>query len=276
MERIELTSWINTAPLWLIAFALFGSMCVAAFIAAWIRDRRARGAGAKPVEDKEESGDEGYLVSAVLGLLALLLGFTFSLAVDRYDTRRLLVRDEANAIGAAYRLAGLLDEPNRQDTRKVMVAYLDNRIALGRAHPGVEQARLLAVNNALIADLWTQAAAAFPAIKGYDWSSTYLDAVNQVVELDASRKLARVARVPSAVFDVLFVYMITSAFVLGYVLRGQGRRIAASFLMGLFVLALVLIIDVDRPTSGGVVESQLPMEMLRAQISAEMSPAPVR
>ena len=60
-----------------------------------------------------DSGSEGYVVSATLGLLALLLGFTFSLAIQRFETRRELVLADANAIGTAYLRVQLLDEPHR-------------------------------------------------------------------------------------------------------------------------------------------------------------------
>lgn len=255
--------WLGQSHLLLVALGLLASMLTAAVVGTVCGGKRSGG---------ENEGQVGYVVSAVLGLLALLLGFTFSLAVDRYETRRVLVLTEANAIGTAYLRAQLLDEPHRARMSDILVRYVDNRLVLARANPGAEQQRLLKVNDTLLTDLWTATSAAFPAIQGLDFSSTFLDSVNTVIDLDAARKMARMARVPPAVFLVLFVYLITTAGVLGFVLKGLGGRLAAGFLLLLLTLALALIIDIDRPAAGGVVESQLAMEMLRNSLHSQ-SPA---
>jgi hypothetical protein len=266
MDWAVLAATFNAIPLWIVALLLFGAMSAAAYLGTLARHRWEMRRTAT-LEDEKSETHEGYIVSAVLGLLALLMGFTFSLAVDRFDSRRGLVRDEANAISVAYLRAQLLDEPYRERTRRILTLYLDNRIALAKARPPKTQP-LLARNDALIAALWATTVEAFPSIRGYDWSSTYLDTINRLSELDTSRKVARIARVPSVVFGVLIIYMATSAFVLGYVLRGRLGRLSAAALLALFTVALVLILDIDRPIGGGVDESQFPMEFIRQQIAA--------
>jgi hypothetical protein len=96
--------------------------------------------------------------------------------------------------------------------------------------------------------------------------------MNNLIDLDSARKAARLARVPSEVFFILFVYIIAAAGVLGYVLVTSRARAAASVLFLLFVLSLLLIVDIDRPTTGGINESQGPMQVLRASL-AEQPPA---
>jgi hypothetical protein len=149
----------------------------------------------------------------------------------------------------------------------LLVRYLDNRIALGKAKPGQPHPEL-AVNDALLTDIWAGSVAAFDSIEEVDFSSTYLDSMNALIDLDASRKAARAARVPPEVFVVLIVYLVTTAAVLGHVLTGVRGRLAAGFLLVLLTLSLVLIIDIDRPTLGGIVESQAPMENLRKSLAA--------
>jgi hypothetical protein len=263
MDSSAFQAWLTTNPLWMVGLALFATMCVAAAAGTLLQQRRVQ-------NDKAASSDgqEGYIVSAVLGLLALLLGFTFSLAVDRFETRRHLVLEEANAIGTAYLRAQLLPEPHRARTTGILVRYTDNRILLAQAKPG-QNAQLLATNDSLLTDLWAATAAAFDDIKRYDFSSTYVDSINALIDLDASRKTARLARVPAEVFVVLFVYLVTTAGVLGYVLRGYRGRLAAGFLLFLLTLSLLLIIDIDRPTGGGIVESQRPMLELRKSMDAQ-------
>src|SRR5262249_11133976 len=94
------------------------------------------------------------------------------------------------------------------------------------------------------------------------------DSMNTVIDLDTSRKTARRAHVPAAVFLVLGIYAIGTAAVLGYVLVGLRGRIAASAVMALFALSFLLIIDIDRPSLGTVRESQEPIQWLRTSLQS--------
>jgi hypothetical protein len=249
---------INTLPIWLVVLALFVAMVLSAVAGLALHSRRRRLGLLQP-----DDGREGYVVSAVLGLLALLLGFTLSLALDRFEARRTLVLQEANAIGAAYLRSQLLPEPERTRLSDLLVHYTDNRIALAKARVG-STGPLLAVNDALITDIWAAGEAGFDRIRGIDFSSTFLEAVNDVVSMDLSRKAARMARVPDTVVVALVMYLLTTAGVLGYVMTGRNGRATSMFLLLLLTLALALIVDINRPTMGTITESQAPMELLRA------------
>lgn len=263
---------LSQTSLLLIGILLFAAMSASAALGVAMRGRRPQGATAKgesgKAADDAESGQEGYIVSAVLGLLALLMGFTFSLAVDRFDTRRHLVLEEANAIGTAYLRAQLLSEPHRTRMTQLLVRYTDNRLALGKAKPG-QASQLLATNDALLTDIWAATSAAFETIKTLNFSGAYLNSVNALIDLDESRKAARAARVPPEVFAVLLIYLVVTAGVLGYVLRGRRGQFAAAFLLGLLTLSLLLILDIDRPVLGGISESQRPMEDLQRSLTTQ-------
>jgi len=259
--------WVAHAPLLLIAAVLVSGMILAAVLGSYLRrkhDREGRGAS-----KEDDDTQEGYIVSAVLGLLALLVGFTFAMAIDRYDTRRGRVLEEANAIGTTYLRAQLLEEPHRARISHLLVEYTDLRIALGEQPPGPEQTALLAKNQALITDLWTATVAAFPAMRQYDISSAFVESMNQVIDLDAARQHARQSRVPAEVYLILFGYYIIAAGVMGYVLVGRRGRQTAAFLLFLFGVSLMLVIDIDRPMTGGIIESQEPMKQLRASLAAQ-------
>jgi hypothetical protein len=259
--------WLDDAPLSLLGALLLICMMAASFASYAVRRRQERSDGAK--EDARRSeGQEGYIVSAVLGLLALLMGFTFSLATDRFETRRELVLQDANAIGTVYLRAQLLGEPHRTRLSHLLIEYTDTILALANAEPD-GTAPLRARDDALLTDIWAAAAAGFDSIKQFDFSSTFVDSVNSMIDLDSSRRVARNAHVPTEVFAVLLVYLIVTAGVLGYVLSAQRGRLAASFLMGLLTLSLLLIIDIDRPISGGIHESQRPMEQLKASLKGQ-------
>jgi len=251
-------------PIWQLGLIIMGSLL--AIGALGYGARRWRDSRFSAAPGGQEGGQEGYLVSAVLGLFALLLGFTFALAVDRFDTRRMLVLEEANAIGTTYLRAQLLEPPHRERISGLLAAYTANRLTLARATPPAPR-ELLAANDELVTKLWQATVAAFPSIRDYDFSSSFLDSMNTVIDLDASRKAARLAHVPEAVFLVLAIYGTGVAFVLGYVLTGLRGRIAGVFLLALFTLALLLIVDIDQPGAGRIRESQGPMERLSQSLS---------
>ncbi|MGN6149303.1 MAG: hypothetical protein ACTHPD_12235 [Rhizomicrobium sp.] len=264
--RDFLLGWIGDAPLLAIGAILFACTVAAAIFGASLRARHA----ARPETDgdKDSSSHESYIVSAVLGLLALLMGFTFSLAIDRFETRRALVVEDANAIGTAYLRAQLLGAPHRARLSKLLIAYTDNLITLAKLPPAEARAKV-ADDDRLLNDIWAASAAAFDSIKQYDFSSTFADSMNAMIDMDSSRRAARQAHVPPEVFGVLLIYLVGTAGVLGYVL-GLGRaRFAAAFLLLLLCLSLLLILDIDRATGGGITESQGPMEALSRSLHAQ-------
>jgi hypothetical protein len=176
--------------------------------------------------------------------------------------------EEANAIGTTYLRTQMLEPVDRARISQMLVDYTDNRIALAKA-PRDQVEPLLAKNDQMLTDLWTATLAAWPSIKGLDFSSSYLETMNNMIDLDAARKAARLARVPSAVFFVLFVYVITSAGVLGYAGANKEGRGATTFLFLLLAISLMLTLDIDRPRTGRVTESQAPMERLRATLASQ-------
>lgn len=252
---------ISELPILVVGAMVIAAMVCAAVCGALIRSWQDRKLGSADAAD----GAEGYLVSAVLGLLALLMGFSFSLAVDRFETRRVLVLDEANAIGTAYLRTQLLSPPHRERISNILVAYTDNRLVLAAAPPGRSR-DLQRQNDAMLTDLWAATSAAFVAIEGTDFSIAYLDSINSLIDLDSARKAARAARVPTEVFAILVIYMIATSAVLGYVLTGVRGRIAAIFALMLLAVSYLLIVDIDRPGRGGVRESQRPLEQFREQL----------
>jgi hypothetical protein len=252
--------WVTQTPLAVLAGLLLCLMALAALAGHALHMR---------MRHSETESQNSLVVSSVLGLLALLMGFTFSMAIDRYDARRIAVLDEANAIRTAYLQAQLLEAPHRQRLSELLVHYLDNRIVLANASEPQTQARLLAINDRIITDLWSAEAAAFDSIKTLDFSSSTVEAMNRLIEMDTTRKAARMARVPAEVFALLFFYYIVTAGFLGYTVRKLRGRVSIGILLFLFALALLATVDIDRPVSGGFHESQAPMEALLQQLRTQ-------
>jgi hypothetical protein len=252
--------WLNNAPIWVLGVILLVALMVAAGLGRVLRPR----AHHKDGGSKDEDG-EGYSVSAILGLLALLTGFTFSLAIDRFETRRQLVLEHANAIGTAYLRIQLLPEPHRARLSGLIVEYTDNAISLASAPPG-NAPPLLAQDDDILTRLWAATAAGYDAIQHFPFAGTFVASVNSLIDMDGARRAARAAHVPTEVFAVLLIYLVGTAGVLGYVLRSRRGLFAAAFLLVLLTMSQLLILDIDRPTTGSIQESQKPMADLRESL----------
>src|SRR5687768_15564732 len=120
---------MDTLPLWVIMVLLLIVLVAAREFGGWIHRRYASSRG----EKQDDAGDKGMLVSAVLGLLALLIAFTFSLSLNRYDQRRTLVVEEANAIGTAEMRVRLLPAPHDARLSGLLQDYARTRLAYGRS-----------------------------------------------------------------------------------------------------------------------------------------------
>jgi hypothetical protein len=257
---------LESASLFLIGAVLFALMLAAAAAAYYARvgiERRTESSGTS----RRNTDYDGYIVSAVLGLLALLLGFTFSLAIGRFEERRELVITESNAISTAYLRTQLLEAPHRGRLSQLLVEYLDNKITLAKTDYS-EVKPLLAKDDALLTSIWAATAAAFDSVKKTPFSNALIDSINKMIDLDASRRAARTSPIPTEVFVVLLIYLIGAAGVLGYVLAGGRGLLVAGFLLVLFSMSLLLILDLDRPVSGLIHEDQRPLELLRASIQS--------
>lgn len=249
---------LNGTPLAVLAMAMFASLLVAREIGRRLGRRGDDG-----------SAEGGYLLSAVLGLLALLIAFTFGLALDRYETRRDLVVKEANAIGTAAFRVRLLDPPYAERLSGLYRLYAQTRLRYGLAEaaakPPLERA-----SQDLRARIETETLAAVQPIRTTPLGASVVQAVNDSLDVGAEREAAHAARLPTEVLLVLAAYALVSAGVLGATLPRHRGMTMLMFL--LLTLALGLIFDLDRPQRGGITVSQKPIARLVAALAATPPP----
>jgi hypothetical protein len=262
MTSPNLIAWLDATPLWLLALVLLVAMALSSVLGNFLRLWHLRRHSGDP---GQVDSDGSFILTSVLGLLALLVGFTFSLAIDRYESRRGLVLEEANAIGTAYLRTQLLDEPHRARISQLLVEYTDRRLELARL-PDSEARLYVARTDELANQLWVETVAAWPTIRGMDFSSAYIDSMNAVIDLNESRKISRQAKVPYEVYVVLFIYLVATAGMVGYTRKTMRERLSALFMFLLMTLTLMLILDIDRPVDGGINVSQRAMEDLQASL----------
>jgi len=259
-------AWLDQLSLPLLGLILLLSLIVAA--SAGFALHRWKSNGGDIIDAAISHNQESSIISGLLGLLTLLLAFTFSLAIDRFETRRQLVIADSNAIGTAYLRVQLLPEPHRARLSGLLLDYTRNLLLLARARRDQAPA-LLAHDDRLIADIWSATGAAYDVTRATPFSVGFLDSMNTMIDADATRRGERMARIPDRVLAALFLYLAITAAIFGYFLSGARTRITASLLMGLLVLSLLLIIDIDQPTKDRIVESQSSIESVLEMIKKQ-------
>jgi hypothetical protein len=211
----------------------------------------------------------GLLVGSILTLIAFLLAVTMSMASDRFDTRRGLVLEEANAIGTAFLRAGYLPEPARTEVRTRLQEYAPLRVSTDdRDELQAKIDRSVVLQN----EIWAMSEELARTTDQGDLVSLYLDSINEVIDLHESRVVAGVyARVPET---ILLLLLVGSALTLGMVGYSAGltlRRGVLSAIVLAFTLGavLTLVLDIDRPRDGFLQVSQQPILDVIEQIGAQ-------
>ena len=211
------------------------------------------------------------LESAMLGLLALMLAFTFSMALTRFEARRDALLNEANAIGTTALRARLLPEPQRSETLKLLREYVQVRLDIVRRGTSlVELTAAVDRSNALQEALWQQAKAMASKDKGAIPTGLFIQSLNEMIDDQGKRLSALRNRIPNSVLFTLFAIAVAAGAFAGYAsgIDTQRTRIPV-YAMGMLVSAVIyLIIDLDRPSAGFITNNQQPMIDLAASIAS--------
>lgn len=206
----------------------------------------------------EKDGPVGAMVASILALVAIMVAFTFNLAAIRFEARRQVVLDEANAIGTTWLRTSLLPEPEGTTSAALLKEYVDVRLEAAR---GVHLAEGIARSEEIHTRLWRLATAA----AGKDRSvmtSLYIQSLNDVIDLHSKRLLVSLrSRMPSTIWVVLFSLALLGMAAIGYQAGlAETRRTPAAVLVALsFVVVLYLIVDLDRAHEGLLHVSQQTM-----------------
>jgi hypothetical protein len=202
------------------------------------------------------------LESAMLGLLALMIAFTFSMALSRFEARRDAVLNEANSIGTTALRARLLPEPHRTETLKLLREYVQIRLDIVRSGTSLaEQMAVIDHSNALQEALWQQTKAMAVKDNGMVPTGLFIQTLNEMIDNQGKRLAALRSRVPNIVLLSLFAIAAVAGAFAGYASGLEAKRTRLPvYIMGLLVSAVIfLILDLDRPSSGFITNNQQPM-----------------
>lgn len=210
----------------------------------------------------------GAIQASLLGVLALLLGFTFSLALQRFDSRSAAVVDEANAIGTALLRSDVLPDSTRQRAHTQLNEYIDLRIEGGTISLDrlAEREQMLASTLAQQASVWAVATEAARDVSGAPNARFFAQALNDMIDAYSKRIAALNRHVPEIVLFLLFGTFALTACLVGYSSGVSGHRATfPTYILVLLITFLVfIIIDLDRPRRGLIEVSQQSMLDLRA------------
>ena len=226
-------------------FIVFTVALVAQCLAAYAGDRLRRRGRAVRKDEREDLDTEK---TAILTLLALIIGFSFAMAVARYDQRKNYEEAEANAIGTEYVRAALLPAESAANARDLLIKYLDRRIVFYESRDRRRISRIDADTAKLEAELQS---AILPAANAQPTavSALAVSGLNDVLNAHGYTQAAWWNRIPAAAWGLMGLTAIACNLLIGY---GERRKsVVLLFVLPVVVsISFLLIGDIDSPRGG--------------------------
>ena len=199
---------------------------------------------------EEERDDYGIILGATLTLLGLLIGFSFSMAVSRYDQRKNYEEAEANAIGTEYLRADLLPLGDGTRVRELLKEYLDERVLFYITHDRGRLAKINADTAELQNALW---AAVRPggAVEHTPVVVLLISGMNDVFNAQGYTQAAWWNRIPVAAWILMATIAICCNLLIGYGARRRDWHVFVILPIAVSV-AFFLISDIDSPRGGTI------------------------
>jgi hypothetical protein len=209
--------------------------------------------GRKHRERNPEGAPPGAVEGAVLALLGLLIAFTFSGAASRFDSRRELVTEEANAIGTAYLRIDVLPEAAQPPLRDLFRRYLDSRLLTYRKLPDLEAAmKEWRSSVELQEEIWTSAVTACRDSGSSQATMLLLPAVNAMIDISTTRLMSTRIHPPIVVYVMLGTVSLLAAFLAGYGMGSSRNRnwIHRFTFAAVIAVTVFVILDLEYPRVG--------------------------
>jgi hypothetical protein len=200
----------------------------------------------------EKNGSTAAVEGAVFALMGLLIAFTFSGAASRFDERRRMIVQEANAIGTAYLRIDLLPADMQAPLRAKFREYLDARLAfygqINEAAGKAEFDRAVALQS----DIWKAATAGAARIPSPAITSLVISSVNDMFDITVVRAAARQLHPPTIIYIMLGVLVLFCSLLAGYDMSSGGRRKPLHMIgfATVLTLSVYVILDLEYPRAG--------------------------
>ena len=266
---------IDVLPIWV----LFLVTAVLVVLAVEIGFRLGKLVRSRSSEERESP--VSAIAGAILGLLAFMLAFTFSIASERYDTKKSLVRDEANVLRAIWQRSDFLQEPAQQKTKALLRNYLDNRIAFAQSSDSARAEASISDATRIQHEIWATGvlSAKKDPFMNSDIGAMYLESINQMADLHALRvNQGLQARVPSGIWFVLYALLVLGMIAVGYqtaIAESRRSRVTSALAIS-FSLVIALIAALDHPMNRFISIPQQPLMSLQLEMKNTPEPEAVK
>jgi len=199
--------------------------------------------------DVAESGQTGAIMGASLGLLAFMLAFTFGMAGNRFDARKMTILDEANAIGTTWLRSQMLPAPHASEVEALLKRYVEIRIEGAQAESMEELRAAVDESTQIHIELWQHAVKLGSEYPRAVTLGLFIGSLNEVIDLHETRMTVARYRIPKSVWGALYFLAFAATTVVGvHAGLSGGRSLFVTAVLAMTLsLVLVLIIDIDRP-----------------------------
>jgi hypothetical protein len=239
---------IDVLPVWAL-FVVSVALVLGSAEIGYRLGRSARG-----TDDPERESPASSISGVVLGLLAFMLAFTFSIVTERYDLKKSLVREEANVIRTAWYRSDFLPVTDRERSKTLLQNYVAARLAVATGGEVDREFLQNAADEAVRThkQLWEMALSNGRLDMNSDIGALYVESVNELANLHALRiGIGINARVPTTIWIVLVCLLTLGMFGLGYYTAiADSRRSRVTIVLAIaFSMVFALIAALDRPGS---------------------------
>ncbi len=215
----------------------------------------------------------GIIQAAAFTLVALLLGFSFSLALSRYDSRRAQTVSEANAIGTLLLRVQLLDPADRPVMQRYIASYATARLQFARA--GIDRNAQIPQqkkSDALQRQMWALAMSAAARDRRSTLTPLFVQSLNDTIDMSGEQAAALNAHIPDLVLYILIIVILIAAGLLGFSLGKSGKKtyIPVSMLGIILALVVATILDLDRPQRGFIRVDLTPLQQVQSAAAAQV------
>jgi len=215
----------------------------------------------------QDAREYGVVENSTLTLLGLIIAFTFSMAIARFDQRKQWEATEANTIGTEYLRVTLLPPADAAKSRALLVSYLDLRIAHYVTRNQEEITRIEADTGRLQSDLWTAVQAPAMSNPPNPVVALAVAGMNDVLDSQGYAQAAWWSRIPDEAWALMASIAVLANLLLGYSSRTFEReRLLLLVMPFVFSIAFFLIADIDSPRWGLIHVRPQNLESLAASL----------
>lgn len=239
-------SLLYQTPSWLIVTLLFFAIAIFHWIGYSIRKRE--------IKNKKKPSNEGLnaIVASLLGLLALLLSFSFNMSSIRYDSRRTVIYLEANNIRNVISRADMYPDSIRNKIKLELKKYLEARIAYYTADISETKINLEKQKaEKIYSNIWNLVIELSKNPENLARTQQMVPALNEMINSVTSRDAIKNATIPNPILWLLFIVIVFASFTVGYNNIGnQKNHILAAVFSLTVILTVFIILNLDRPRRG--------------------------